>query len=42
VSIEEFRSSEVLIDVAASSSNNAIQTIHRSLHERDPRDRDAE
>jgi hypothetical protein len=42
VSVEEFRSSEVLFEARASSSNNAILAIHGSLRERDPGDRDAE
>jgi hypothetical protein len=42
VSVEEFRSGEVLFDARASSSNNAILAIHGSLKERDPGDRDAD
>jgi hypothetical protein len=42
VSIEEYRSGEVLFEARASSSNNAILTIQRSMKERDPRDRDAD
>lgn len=42
VSVEEYRSSEVLFEARASSSNNAILTIHRSSKGRDPGDRDAD
>jgi hypothetical protein len=42
VSIEEYRSGEVLFEARASSSNNAILTIRYPVNERDPGDRDAD